>query len=57
MNTIKIDHMSDLHVDSSFHRQSMKMDNYFRITEWMDSSISQSTVIQELDKKDLNYLI
>ena len=47
--------MSDLHVDSSFYRQSMKIDNYFQITEWMVSSIGQSTVIQELDKKDLNY--
>ena len=53
----EIDHMSDLHVDSSFYRQSVKIDNYFKITEWMDSSIGQSTVIQELDKKDLNYPI
>ena len=53
----EIDHMSDLHVDSSFYRQSMKIENYFKITEWMDSSIGQSTVIQELDKKDLNYQI
>ena len=45
--------MSDLHVDSSFYRQSMKIDNYFQITEWMVSSIGQSTVIQELDKKRL----
>ena len=29
----EIDHMSDLHVDSSFHRQSMKIDNYVKIME------------------------
>ena len=46
----EIDHMSDSHVDSSFH-ESMKIDNYLKITEWIDSSISQSTVIQELEKK------
>ena len=51
----EIDHMSDLHVDSSFYRQSMKIDNYLRIVEWMDSSIGHSTVIQELDKKCLHY--
>ena len=28
-----IDHMSDLHVDSSFHKQSMKLDNYIKIEE------------------------
>ena len=53
----EIDHMSDLHVDSSFYKQSMKIDNHFKITEWIDSLIGQSTVIQELDKKDLNYRI
>ena len=47
----EIDHMSDLHVDSSFYRQSMKIDNYRKIVEWMDSSIGQSTVIQKLYKK------
>ena len=47
----EIDHMSDLHVDSSFYRQSMKIDNYVKIKEWIDSSIGQSTVFQELDKK------
>ena len=47
----EIDHMSDLHVDSSFHKQSMKIDNYHKIAEWIDSSIGQSTVIQQLDKK------
>ena len=47
----EIDHMSDLRVDSSFHKQSMRIDNYDKITEWIDSSIGQSTVIQKLDKK------
>ena len=47
----EIDHMSDLHVDSSFYKQSMKIDNYHKIKEWIDYSIGQSTVIQELDKK------
>ena len=40
------DHMSDLHLDSSFHKESIKIDNYFKIKEWYDSSIGQSTVIQ-----------
>ena len=48
---------SYLHVDSSFYKQSMKFDNYFKIMEWIDSSIGQSTVLQELDKKDLHYPI
>ena len=47
----EIDHMLGLHVDSSFYRQSMNVDNYLKIVEWMDSSIGQSTVIQKLDKK------
>ena len=47
----EIDHMSDLHVDSSFYKQSMKINNYFKIKEWFNSSIGQSTVIQQLDKK------
>ena len=47
----EIDHMSDLHVDSSFYKQSMKIDNYHKIKEWIDSSIGQSTVLQGLDKK------
>ena len=47
----EIDHMSDLHVDSSFYKQSMKIDNYFKISKWIDSSIGQSTVLQELNKK------
>ena len=47
----EIDYMSDLHVDSSFHKQSMKIKNYFKINEWIDYSIGQSTVIQQLNKK------
>ena len=47
----EIDHMSDLHLDSSFHKQLMDIDNYFKIKEWHDSSVGQSTVIQQLDKK------
>ena len=42
----EIDHMSDLHVDSSFHKQSMKLDNYVKIEEWLDSSLGETTVIQ-----------
>ena len=45
----EIDHMSDLHVDSS--KQLMKLDNYFKINKWIDFSIGQSTVLQELNKK------
>ena len=48
----EIDHMSDLHVDSSFYKQSMKIGNYFNITESIDSSIGQSTVLlQRLEAK------
>ena len=47
----EIDYMSDLHVDSSFYGQSMKLDNYFKINKWIDLSIGQSTVHQELNKK------
>ena len=47
----EINHMSDLHVDSSFYKQSIKLDNYFSIKEWIDHSIGQSTVIQQLNKK------
>ena len=53
----EIDHMSDLHVDNSFYKQSMKIDNCVKIKEWMDSSTGQSTLIQTLEKKDLNYPI
>ena len=47
----EIDHMSDLHVDSSFYKQSMKIDNYRKVAELIDSSIGQSMVIRQLDKK------
>ena len=47
----EIDHMSDLHLDSSFYKQSMDIDKYFKIKKWYDSSIGQSTAIQQLDKK------
>ena len=47
----EIDHMSDLHVDSSFYKQSMKLDNYVKIEEWLDSLLDQTTVIQRLNKK------
>ena len=46
----EIDHMSNLNVDSSFHKQSLKIDNNHKIKEWIDYSIGQSIVIQELDK-------
>ena len=45
----EIDNMSDLHIDSSFYKQSMKINNYFKINEWIDYSIGQSTVIQHLN--------
>ena len=52
----EIDHMSDLHLDSSFYRlQSMKIDNYHKIKEWYDSSIGQSMVNQQVDERDLSY--
>ena len=35
----------------------MKIDNYHKVAEWIDSSIGQLTVIQQLDKKDLHYPI
>ena len=47
----EINHMSDLHVDSSFYKQSMKLDDYSKINKWIDFSIGQSTVLQELNKK------
>ena len=47
----EIDHMSDLHLDSSFHNKSMKLDNHVKINEWFDSSLGQSTVIQRLNAK------
>ena len=53
----EIDHMSDMRLDSSFYKQSMKLDNYVKIEEWFDSSIGQMMVIRKLDKKDLSYRI
>ena len=53
----EIDHMSELHIDSSFYKQSMKIDNYFKMNKWIDSSIGQSTVLQELNKRDPHYPI
>ena len=47
----EINNMSDLHVDSSFYKQSMKLDDYSKINKWIDFSIGQSTVHQELNKK------
>ena len=47
----EIDHVADLHVDSSFHKQSIKLNNYLKIEEWFDSLLGQSTVIQGLDLK------
>ena len=47
----EIDHMSDLHVDSSFYKRSMKLDDYSKINKWIDSSIGDSTVLQKLNKK------
>ena len=49
----EIDHFLDLHVDSSFYKQSMKIDNHNKIAEWIDSSVDQSTVIQQLNEKRL----
>ena len=42
----EIDNMSDLHLDSSFYKKSMKLDKYVKINEWFDSSLGQSMVIQ-----------
>ena len=47
----EIGHMSELHLDSSFYKQSMDVDKYFKIKKWYDFSIGQSTVIQQLDNK------
>ena len=49
----EIDHMSDMHLDSSLYKQSMDIDKYFKIKKWHDSSIGQSTIIQQLDNKRL----
>ena len=47
----EIGHLSDLHLDSSFYKQSMDIDKYFKIKKWYDSSVGQSTVIQQLGNK------
>ena len=47
----EIDHMSDLHLDSSFYKQSIDTDKYLKIKKWHDSSIGQLTVIQRLNEK------
>ena len=47
----EINHTSDLHVDSTFYKQSMKLDNCVKINEWFDSLIGQSLVIQRLNVK------
>ena len=47
----EIDHTSDLHLDSSFYKRSMKLDKYVKIDEWFDSSIGQSLVIERLNVK------
>ena len=41
----EIDHTSDMHLDSNFHKKSMKLDNYVKVNEWFDSSSAQSAVI------------
>ena len=47
----EIDHMSDLHLDSSFYKQSMDIDKHLKIKKWYDLSIGQLTAIQQLDNK------
>ena len=47
----EIDHTSDLRLDSSFYKRSMKLDKYVKIEEWFDSSIGQSSVIHGLNVK------
>ena len=39
------------YVDSNIYKQSVKINNYRKISEWIDSSIGQSMVIQQLDAK------
>ena len=41
----EIDHMSDLHVDSSSYKQSMKVDNNHKIKEWINRSINSDSRI------------
>ena len=33
----EIDHMSDLHLDSSFYKQSIDINKYFKIKKWYNS--------------------
>ena len=47
----EIDHMSDLHLDSSFYKKSMKLDKFVKISEWFNSSLGQSMAIRRLDAK------
>ena len=47
----EIDHMSDLHVDSSFYKRSMTLDNYVKINEWFNSLIGQSSVYSRIKCK------
>ena len=37
----EINHMSDLHVDSSFHKQSMKLHNYVKFVKLRNGLILQ----------------
>ena len=37
----EINPTSDLHLDSSFYKQSMKLCDYVKINEWFDSSFNQ----------------
>ena len=41
----EINHMSDMHLDSSFYKQSMKLDKYVKIEEWFDSSIGPAHIL------------
>ena len=45
----EINHMSDLHLDSSFYKQSMNIDRYLKINKLHDSSIGQLTVIKRMN--------
>ena len=42
----RIDHTSDLHVDSSFHKRSMKLDKHVKTEERFDYLLGQTTDIQ-----------
>ena len=47
----EIDHMSDLHLDSSFYKRSMKLDKHVKIEKWFDSSLGQSMVMAKIRRK------